>query len=103
MLDPEQRPTIEQDVADRAATEGGQAADDADANRVEALACALDHPRQREGDRRSATTCTCERTQGADAAIEAPLSTLAIEGAAAVLCRRRDHSLSCAMPRLFSR
>ena len=50
MRDPEERPAVEQYVAQRAAAERGRAGDEADADGVEALARRFDQPRQREGE-----------------------------------------------------
>ena len=50
MLHPEERPPVEQHVAQRAAAEGGEPGDHAHAHRVEPLARRLEQARQREGD-----------------------------------------------------
>ena len=51
MLDPEERAPVDQQIAQRAAAEGGKAGDDAYAHCIEALARRFQQPRERERDR----------------------------------------------------
>ena len=50
VLDPEEGPPVEQDVAQRAAAERGESGDHADPDRIEALARSFDEARQCEGN-----------------------------------------------------